>query len=81
MQLVLEDGCHKEHEAARKSLSAQPTSAQLSGYSAAYQYAALRAAFEAAWGDEFTLQRCGNYVLCNGESPIKNIRLRMFGEA
>ena len=55
MRLMIEGGFQEEREAAGKWVRAQLSSAQLSTYFVGYQeHIELRAAIEAAWGDEFT---------------------------
>ncbi len=81
MKLMIEGGFQEEREAAGKWVRAQLTSAQLSTYFVGYQeHIELRAAVEAAWGEEFTLRRYHDQALSYGSPPVKFIRALMLGE-
>ncbi len=82
MKLMVEGGFQEEREAAGKWVRAQLSSAQLSTYFVGYQeHAALRAAVEAAWGDQFTLRRYHDQVLSYGSPPVRFARALMLNEA
>ena len=75
MKLMIEGGFQEEREAAGKWIRAQLTSAQLSTYFVGYQeHIEMRAAVEAAWGDEFSLQRYHDAALSYGSPPVKYVR-------
>jgi len=81
MKLMVEGGFQEEREAAGKWVRAQLTSAQLSTYFVGYQeHLELRAAVQAAWGDEFTLQRYHDQALSYGSPPVRFVRALMFGD-
>ncbi len=82
MRLMVEGGFQEEREAAGKWVRAQLTSAQLSTYFVGYQeHLEMRAAMEAAWGDEFTLRRYHDQALSYGSPPVRFVRALMLGEA
>ena len=82
MRLMVEGGFQEEREAAGKWVRAQLTSAQLSTYFVGYQeHLELRAAMEAAWGDEFTLRRYHDQALSYGSPPVRFVRALMLDEA
>ena len=82
MNLMIEGGFQEEREAAGKWIRAQLTSAQLSTYFVGYQeHIEMRAAVEAAWGDEFTLRRYHDQALSYGSPPVKYVRALMLNEA
>jgi uncharacterized protein (DUF885 family) len=82
MKLMVEGGFQEEREAAGKWVRAQLSSAQLSTYFVGYQeHAALRAAVEAAWGDQFTLRRYHDQVLSYGSPPVRFARALLLNEA
>jgi len=82
MRLMVEGGFQEEREAAGKWVRAQLTSAQLSTYFVGYQeHLEMRAAMEAAWGDEFTLRRYHDQALSYGSPPVRFARALMLGEA
>ncbi len=82
IKLMIEGGFQEEREAAGKWIRAQLTSAQLSTYFVGYQeHIEMRAAVEAAWGDEFTLRRYHDQALSYGSPPVKFIRALMLGNA
>jgi uncharacterized protein (DUF885 family) len=75
MKLMIEGGFQEEREAAGKWVRAQLSSTQLSTYFVGYQeHEALRAAVEAAWGDEFTLRRYHDTLLSHGSPPVRFAR-------
>ena len=81
MKLMIEGGFQEEREAAGKWVRAQLTSAQLSTYFVGYQeHIAMRAAVEAAWGDEFTLRRYHDQALSYGSPPVRYVRALMLNE-
>jgi len=81
MQLMVEGGFQEEREAAGKWVRAQLTSAQLSTYFVGYQeHLEMRAAMEAAWGDEFTLRRYHDQALSYGSPPVRFVRALMLGD-
>ncbi len=81
MRLMVEGGFQEEREAAGKWVRAQLTSAQLSTYFVGYQeHLEMRAAMEAAWGDEFTLRRYHDQALSYGSPPVRFVRALMLGE-
>ncbi len=81
MKLMVEGGFQEEREAAGKWVRAQLTSAQLSTYFVGYQeHLEMRAAVEAAWGDEFTLRRYHDQALSYGSPPVRFVRALMLGE-
>ena len=81
MKLMVEGGFQEEREAALKWVRAQLTSAQLSTYFVGYQeHLEMRAAIEAAWGEEFTLRRYHDQALSYGSPPVRFVRALMLGE-
>ncbi len=81
MKLMVEGGFQEEREAAGKWVRAQLTSAQLSTYFVGYQeHVEMRAAVEAAWGDEFTLRRYHDQALSYGSPPVRFVRALMLGQ-
>jgi uncharacterized protein (DUF885 family) len=75
IQLMIEGGFQEEREAAGKWTRAQLTSAQLSTYFVGYQeHIEMRAAVQAAWGDEFTLRRYHDQALSYGSPPVKYVQ-------
>ncbi|MBT8083423.1 MAG: DUF885 domain-containing protein [Gammaproteobacteria bacterium] len=81
MKLMVEGGFQEEREAAGKWVRAQLTSAQLSTYFVGYQeHVGMRAAVEAAWGDEFTLRRYHDRALSYGSPPVKYVRALILDE-
>lgn len=81
MTLMIEGGFQEEREAALKWVRAQLSSAQLSTYFVGYQeHIEMRAAIEAAWGDEFTLRRYHDQALSYGSPPVKYVRALMLNE-
>ena len=81
MQLMIEGGFQEEREAAGKWIRAQLTSAQLSTYFVGYQeHVEMRAAVEAAWGDDFALKRYHDAVLSYGSPPVKYVRALLLDE-
>ena len=81
MNLMVEGGFQEEREAAGKWVRAQLTSAQLSTYFVGYQeHIEMRAAVEAAWGDEFTLRRYHDQALSYGSPPVKYVRALMLNQ-
>ena len=81
MNLMIEGGFQEEREAAGKWVRAQLSSSQLSTYFVGYQeHIELRAAVEAAWGDEFTLRRYHDQALSYGSPPVKYVRALMLNE-
>ncbi len=81
MRLMIEGGFQEEREAAGKWVRAQLTSAQLSTYFVGYQeHVEMRAAAEAAWGEEFTLRRYHDAVLSHGSPPMKFVRALLLNE-
>jgi uncharacterized protein (DUF885 family) len=82
MKLMVEGGFQEEREAAGKWVRAQLTSAQLSTYFVGHQeHIGMRAAVEAAWGDEFTLRRYHDSALSYGSPPVKYVRALILDEA
>ncbi len=82
MRLMIEGGFQEEREAAGKWVRAQLTSAQLSTYFVGYQeHLELRAAMEAAWGEEFSLRRYHDQALSYGSPPVRFVRALMLGES
>ncbi len=80
MKLMVEGGFQEEREAAGKWVRAQLTSAQLSTYFVGYQeHIELRAAVQAAWGEEFTLRRYHDQALSYGSPPVRFVRALMLG--
>ena len=81
MKLMVEGGFQEEREAAGKWVRAQLTSAQLSTYFVGYQeHVGMRAAVEAAWGDEFTLRRYHDAALSYGSPPVRYVRALILDE-
>ncbi len=81
MHLMIEGGFQEEREAAGKWVRAQLTSAQLSTYFVGYQeHLELRAAMEAAWGDDFALRRYHDQALSYGSPPVRFVRALMLDE-
>ena len=81
MDLMIEGGFQEEREAALKWVRAQLTSAQLSTYFVGYQeHLEMRAAVEAAWGDEFTLRQYHDKALSFGSPPVRYVRALMLDE-
>ncbi len=82
MRLMIEGGFQEEREAAGKWVRAQLTSAQLSTYFVGYQeHLEIRAAMEAAWGDEFTLRRYHDQALSYGSPPVRFVRALLLDES
>ena len=82
MNLMIEGGFQEEREAAGKWVRAQLSSAQLSTYFVGYQeHIEMRAAVQAAWGEEFTLRRYHDQALSYGSPPVKYVRALMLNEA
>jgi uncharacterized protein (DUF885 family) len=82
MQLMIEGGFQEEREAAGKWTRAQLTSAQLSTYFVGYQeHIEMRAAVQAAWGEEFTLRRYHDQALSYGSPPVKYVRALILEQA
>ncbi len=78
IQLMIEGGFQEEREAAGKWTRAQLTSAQLSTYFVGYQeHIEMRAAVQAAWGEEFTLRRYHDQALSYGSPAVKYVRALM----
>jgi uncharacterized protein (DUF885 family) len=81
MKLMIEGGFQEQREAAGKWVRAQLSSTQLSTYFVGYQeHRALRAAVEAAWGDEFTLRRYHDQALSYGSPPVRFVRALILNE-
>ncbi len=81
MKLMIEGGFQEEREAAGKWVRAQLSSAQLSTYFVGYQeHLEMRAAVEAAWGEDFTLRRYHDQALSYGSPPVKYVRALMLNE-
>lgn len=81
MKLMIEGGFQEEREAAGKWVRAQLTSTQLSTYFVGFQeHQAMRAAVEAAWGDDFTLRRYHDQALSYGSPPVRFVRALMLNE-
>jgi uncharacterized protein (DUF885 family) len=81
MQLMIHDTFQEEREAAGKWVRAQVTSAQLSTYFVGEQeHDDLRAAAEAAWGNEFSLKRYHDAVISHGSPPVRFVKALLLNE-
>jgi uncharacterized protein (DUF885 family) len=82
MRLMIEDTFQEEREAAGKWTRARLTSTQLSTYFVGLQeHLDLRREAQAAWGDDFSLQRYHDRVVSFGSPPVQFVRALLLEKA
>lgn len=82
MDLMVRQTFQQESEAAGKWIRAQVGSAQLPTYFVGvHEHFDMRAAVEAARGEDFDLETCHDDVLAHGAPPVRFVRQLLLDEA